>query len=73
MKNIYTCGCLADDFRNKTIHEILKIFETQLEYSSFIRINHDDDFIFFVHGSLNFVIRLIVGIFSIKHVVICLE
>ena len=47
MKNIYTCGCLADDFLNKTLHEILKIFETQLEYSSFIRINLDDDFYIF--------------------------
>ena len=47
MKNIYTCGCLADDFRKKTLHEILTIFETQLEFSGFIRINLDHNFYIF--------------------------
>ena len=47
MKNIYTCGCLADDFYRKTIHEILTIFENRVEFSSFIRINLDDNFYIF--------------------------
>ena len=47
MKNIYTCGCIADDFYKKTIDEIITIFENQFEFSSFIRINFDDNFYIF--------------------------
>ena len=47
MKNIYTCGCIADDFYKKTLHEILTIFETRVEFSVFIRINLDDNFYIF--------------------------
>ena len=47
MKNIYTCGCLANDFHNKTVDELLQIFERPTDYSSFIRINLDDDFYIF--------------------------
>ena len=47
MKNIYTCGCIADDFFKKTYHEILTIFENWLEFSGFVRINLDDNFYIF--------------------------
>ena len=47
MRNIFTCGCLADGFRMKTICEILTIFEDRVEFSDFIRINFNNDFYIF--------------------------
>ena len=44
MKNIYTCGCLANDFHNKTLDEVLQIFERPSDYSIFVRINFENDF-----------------------------
>ena len=47
MKNIYTCGCLADEFFIKTSYEILTIFENRAELSGFIRLNFDNNFYIF--------------------------
>ena len=44
MKNIYTCGCLQNDFHNKTFEEVIQIFDQPLCYSTFVRINFKTDF-----------------------------
>ena len=44
MKNIYTCGCLEDEFRNKTNDEVLQIFEVSSKYSTFVKIKFERDF-----------------------------
>ena len=44
MKNLYTCGCLQNDFHNKTFEEVLyKFFENPSEYSIFVRIKYDSN------------------------------
>ena len=43
--NIYTCGCIEDDFRRKTIEEILQIFEEgRQNYVPFIRMKLRENF-----------------------------
>ena len=43
--NIYTCECIEDDFRKKTIEEILQIFEEgRLIYVHFIRMKVKENF-----------------------------
>ena len=44
MKNLYTCGCLQNDFHNKTVEEVIKIFKQPSDYSLFVRINFKTDF-----------------------------
>ena len=33
MRNFYTCGCLQNDFYNKTFEEVIKIFNQPSDYS----------------------------------------
>ena len=32
MRNFYTCGCLQNDFYNKTFEEVIKIFNQPSDY-----------------------------------------
>ena len=44
MRNLYTCGCLKNDFHNKTFEDVIQIFERHSDYSIFVRINFEEDF-----------------------------
>ena len=55
MKNVYVCGCLQNDFHNKTYEEVLyKIFENPSDYSIFVRIKVESNLYIFCRQIIEF-------------------